>query len=144
MANLAEALVEVGVVEVAKEPDTGPEDATALKRWVQRSLERDPSGLENILSRHNQPEGGNLLVVVDQFEEVFRYRRISDPNEVDESPPVTQVPSLVPDSKLDINHDSLIRLWQRLAKWVEMEGQAALRLLAQQLPAHQNLGGPLW
>ncbi len=46
-------------------------------------LRRGPLGLVEVLSANPLPDKTNLLVVVDQFEEIFRFRREGDINEAD-------------------------------------------------------------
>ncbi|MCP4403941.1 MAG: ATP-binding protein, partial [bacterium] len=43
--------------------------------FVQASLSRGPLGLVELLREHPLPERTNLLLLVDQFEEIFRYDR---------------------------------------------------------------------
>ena len=46
-------------------------------------LRRGPLGLVEVLTANPLPDKTNLLVVVDQFEEIFRFRREGDINEAD-------------------------------------------------------------
>jgi WD40 repeat protein len=50
---------------------------------VLAQLRRGPLGLVELLQHVALPAGTNLLVLVDQFEEVFRYRRLGDANVAD-------------------------------------------------------------
>ena len=57
--------------------DPSSEDANLSLR-IQTILERGSLGLCEILDRYRFPQNSNLLVVVDQFEEIFRYQRLED------------------------------------------------------------------
>ncbi len=46
-------------------------------------LRRGPLGLVELVREARLPEGTNLLVLVDQFEEIFRFRRLGNPNAAD-------------------------------------------------------------
>jgi len=74
LRNLAAALVEAGALGVHY---TAPDAADA----VAAILRRGPRGLEEVLAEARLPEGTSLLVIVDQFEEIFRFRRHGDPAE---------------------------------------------------------------
>ena len=54
----------------------GPErqSATQAAALLQATLRRGPVGLVEAVAESHLPEGTNLLLVVDQFEELFRYR----------------------------------------------------------------------
>ena len=82
MHNLSAALIENGVVEL---PDKGedPNADAGYRLWIENTLKRGPLGLKDVLDRHPLPERTNLLVVVDQFEEVFRYRHSINQQEAD-------------------------------------------------------------
>ena len=77
LRNLAEALLREGVLGTGGEPS--PDDV-AYRRAV---LRRGPLGLLESLRESPLPAGENLLLLVDQFEEIFRYRREGDPDEAD-------------------------------------------------------------
>jgi WD40 repeat protein len=49
-----------------------PADASAM---IEATLRRGPFGLADVLQESRLPPGTNLLVIVDQFEELFRYRK---------------------------------------------------------------------
>jgi len=83
MRNLADALVSSHAVTSVTESDAVATPNTEFKLWVQSTLERGPLGLNDVLNRHPLPEKTNLLIVVDQFEEVFRYRRMISQQEAD-------------------------------------------------------------
>ncbi len=71
IGNLAAALVDSGALGARYASD----DAAAA---VAASLRRGPLGLVELLDEVPPPEGTNLLVIVDQFEEIFRFRRLGD------------------------------------------------------------------
>lgn len=50
---------------------------------VEAALRRGPLGLVDLLRTSTALHGANLLVLVDQFEELFRYREKTDPEEAD-------------------------------------------------------------
>ena len=83
MKNLAEALVESGVTSSVSSPGQNNVDTEGFSQWVQHTLERGPLGLKEVLDRHPLAEKTNLLLVVDQFEEIFRYRRMISSDEAD-------------------------------------------------------------
>ena len=68
LANLAEALIEADI------HDSGEEH---INSHVRASLARSGMGLVEAVKQGDLPENTNLLVVVDQFEEIFRFRRMS-------------------------------------------------------------------
>jgi len=69
-SNLAEQLLEVPVLGQAY-------DAMSLEK----DLRRGSFSLHEILQKHPLPDNAQLLLVVDQFEEIFRYYKEGDPNE---------------------------------------------------------------
>ncbi|HEU4559175.1 MAG TPA: endonuclease [Longimicrobium sp.] len=50
---------------------------------VEAALRRGPRGLIELLDGSAPGDGSNLLLLVDQFEEIFRYRREGDPDEAE-------------------------------------------------------------
>lgn len=58
-------------------------DAAAATGALGATLRRGPLGLVEALRETPLPEATNLLVLVDQFEEIFRFRRESDSGEAD-------------------------------------------------------------
>lgn len=82
MRNLADALIAGKVVTPLGGTDASARDVE-FRLWVQNTLERGPLGLKDVLERHPLPPSTNLLVVVDQFEEIFRYRRMISQQEAD-------------------------------------------------------------
>ncbi len=74
LKRLAKALTE----ETALRPERG-DDPEAVA-FLHATLRRGPLGLVEVLRETPLPEHTNLLVLVDQFEEIFRYRtgRVSD------------------------------------------------------------------
>lgn len=83
MKNLAQALVESGVSSSVVDSGQESSDTEGFSQWVQHTLERGPLGLKEVLNRHPLAEKTNLLLVVDQFEEIFRYRRMISSDEAD-------------------------------------------------------------
>lgn len=75
MRALAEALLEDSAL--------GPERAGApdAAQFLAATLWRGPLGLLEALQETPIEEGANLLLLVDQFEEIFRYRDRGDPDE---------------------------------------------------------------
>ncbi|HEU4834776.1 MAG TPA: AAA family ATPase, partial [Pyrinomonadaceae bacterium] len=77
LTRLAEALTS----PLALGPETGTEpEATAR---LQAMLRRGRLGLLEALRETPLPKHANLLILVDQFEEIFRFRREGDSNEAD-------------------------------------------------------------
>jgi len=72
MKHLADALV----AKCALGPERGgsPEESA----FLQAALRRGPLGLVEVVKESPLPEGTNLLLLVDQFEEIFRYCREAD------------------------------------------------------------------
>jgi len=54
-----------------------PEKATLQSRITEAILRRSSLGLIEVVRQASRPENENLLVVVDQFEELFRFQRIA-------------------------------------------------------------------
>ncbi|MGT2475134.1 nSTAND1 domain-containing NTPase [Paraburkholderia terrae] len=77
IARLAEALLEPGAL--------GPErgDDASERAVLQTMLRRGPLGLVEILRETRLSEGENLLVLVDQFEELFRFREQGNADDAD-------------------------------------------------------------
>ncbi|MEW5804517.1 MAG: ATP-binding protein [bacterium] len=69
MRHLAKALVK----KSALGPERGEDDESAA--FLLATLRRGPLGLIDALSMTLLPQGTNLLILVDQFEEIFRYRQ---------------------------------------------------------------------
>ncbi|MFA5923162.1 MAG: ATP-binding protein [Methylococcaceae bacterium] len=68
--------------------DTGPSTANEKPQhddaaFLLATLRRGPLGLTEALREQPLPENTNLLLVVDQFEEIFRYREHQDRDEAD-------------------------------------------------------------
>lgn len=68
-SRLAEALIHSGIL-----PDQADEDGDSRIGFLDAELRRGPLGLIQALGGADSLNGGNLLVVVDQFEEIFRFR----------------------------------------------------------------------
>ncbi len=62
--------------EVYGDPDD--EDAALQAVLFETSLRRSALGLTEVVKQARRPDGENLLVVVDQFEELFRFKRESE------------------------------------------------------------------
>jgi hypothetical protein len=77
LTRLAEALT--SPLTLGPEFGTEPE-CTA---FLQAMLRRGPLGLLEALRETPLPKHANLLILVDQFEEIFRFRRDGDPEEAD-------------------------------------------------------------
>jgi WD40 repeat protein len=77
MTRLVDALVAPGAL--------GRELGAAESAFpvVLAHLRRGPLGLVEVLRDVRLPESANLLILVDQFEEIFRYRRLGDANAAD-------------------------------------------------------------
>ncbi len=77
MVRLAESLLSPGAL--------GPEfRALEVARPILAAqLRRGPLGLVEVFLECRLQQGTNLLLLVDQFEEIFRFRRLGDPNVAD-------------------------------------------------------------
>lgn len=78
IANLASALTHPTILGQAK----GLEDTSQV--LAEATLLRSNSGLVECARHANLPKGENLLVIVDQFEELFRFRKTQNPSQVKE------------------------------------------------------------
>jgi WD40 repeat protein len=84
LANLAQVLFEqhVSLLDSSQSPPEYPNNNQSLRyAFLRAILQRGPLGIREILSQHPLPRNTNLLLVVDQFEEIFRYRRLVDADE---------------------------------------------------------------
>ncbi|HIG27385.1 MAG TPA: hypothetical protein EYQ50_06160 [Verrucomicrobiales bacterium] len=68
LTNLSEALIEADIHDAGEEH---------IHSHVRASLARSGMGLVEAIKQGNLAENTNLLLVVDQFEEIFRFRRMS-------------------------------------------------------------------
>ncbi len=75
MRRLARALLESGVLG-EQWPDT-PED----EMFLLTTLRQGPLSLVELLEKRDRDSAGSLLLLVDQFEEIFRYARHGDQDE---------------------------------------------------------------
>lgn len=66
MGNLADALARAGIL--SGDPIS--------RRFIETILRRSNRGLIEVVKQAQLPRHGNLLIVVDQFEELFRYSRL--------------------------------------------------------------------
>ncbi len=83
MRALSNALVEAGLLG---ENTPAEEDRVGRAEWaahLQATLERGPLGIQDALNRYPLSGGARLLLLVDQFEEVFRYQREASRDEAD-------------------------------------------------------------
>lgn len=71
IGNLAAALTDPQVFE------TGADDTDLQKTITEATLRRSALGLVEATRQARMPANENLLVVVDQFEEIFRFRRMA-------------------------------------------------------------------
>ena len=76
LLRLAEAVLDPRALGAELAPSTSLAAAHA-------QLRRGPLGLVEIVREARLPEGTNLLVLVDQFEEIFRFRRLGNANTAD-------------------------------------------------------------
>src|SRR5262245_51550026 len=79
-ARLAQALSQDAVLGIAAHPFAQQSQEEAAL-YIQAILRRGPLGLKEVLDEIPLPPETNLLVLVDQFEEIFRYHRDGDPEE---------------------------------------------------------------
>jgi WD40 repeat protein/Na+-transporting methylmalonyl-CoA/oxaloacetate decarboxylase gamma subunit len=77
-ARLAESLLKTEFGQAYQTPSMDPAQAIA---FLQAELRHIPLGLHRVLRETPLPERTNLLLVVDQFEEIFRYCQQGDINE---------------------------------------------------------------
>ena len=68
-----------GILEILKN-QRKEEDALA---FINATLKRGPLGLVELLQETPLPENCNLLILIDQFEEIFRYRKEENTDEAD-------------------------------------------------------------
>ena len=109
MTNLALALIEADLYD-AEQPDVIDQ--------VRATLSRSRHGLSEAARQSDLDEGANLLVVVDQFEELFRFR--SGGAEQDQAEAVRFV-------QLPILQHALMRTWNQ---WAQVETPIVVLLLA--------------
>ncbi len=77
MRNLADALLD----DSALKPERAGHEESAA--FLLATLRRGPLGIVDALRETPLPEETNLLILVDQFEEIFRYRTQHNQNEAD-------------------------------------------------------------
>jgi len=79
--NLAESLL-----KTVKDYNTADNDDKKIKRTIVSTLLRSSSlGLVEAIQQSRKKEDINYLILVDQFEELFRFKDSTDPNSVNES-----------------------------------------------------------
>ena len=71
IGNMAEALCQRGVLA---DEESNEDDIALQASFIHITLERGAFGLIEAVRQANLPKGDNLLIVVDQFEELFRFR----------------------------------------------------------------------
>jgi WD40 repeat protein/energy-coupling factor transporter ATP-binding protein EcfA2 len=77
VANLARALA--GEEVLGRSWDVGTADA--IPKLIETGLRRSSRGLVELTRQARFKSRENLLIIVDQFEEIFRFRRVSEPAE---------------------------------------------------------------
>src|SRR5687768_7857519 len=75
IGNLANALANPQVLGTGDDDDA--DDAALQRTIIEATLRRSALGLVEATRQAHMPANENLLVVVDQFEEIFRFRRMS-------------------------------------------------------------------
>jgi len=70
IGNMAEALCQRGVLA---DEESNEDDIALQASFIHITLERGAFGLIEAVRQANLPKGDNLLIVVDQFEELFRF-----------------------------------------------------------------------
>jgi WD40 repeat protein len=79
-ARLAQALSQKAALDIAAHP-LAQQSQEEAALYIQAILRRGPLGLKEVLDEMPISPETNLLVLVDQFEEIFRYHRDGDPEE---------------------------------------------------------------
>ena len=74
VATLARVLLDSGMLERSRHA------APNADEFLAAALRRGPLGLIEVLTESGATAWGRLLILVDQFEEVFRYHRLGDPD----------------------------------------------------------------
>jgi hypothetical protein len=78
LLRLAEALLEPSALGAERH-----EGGAGAAAFLHATLRRGPLGLSEAVRETPLPDNTNVLLLVDQFEEIFRYRREGDPDEAD-------------------------------------------------------------
>lgn len=81
ISNLAEALTHKSVLYNSEKTD----DGVPYQPIIESSLRRSSNGLVQVYKDAHLPANENLLIVVDQFEELFRFRRYEKENNLGKS-----------------------------------------------------------
>ena len=89
--RLAAALQGSAGFQPAMTPDDNTPAAADPTDTLEQALRRGPRALPWLLGLHPLPPGERLLILVDQFEELFRYRR-ADPADAPPSSPCCWAP----------------------------------------------------
>ena len=78
MGALAQALAREGALFARDAAAQAGTDAVPLRDIIETTLRLSKLGFIDIVDQARLPDGVNLLLVVDQFEELFRYRQVRD------------------------------------------------------------------
>lgn len=81
ISNLAEALTHKGILYNSEKTN----DGIPYQPIIESSLRRSSNGLVQVYKDAHMPANENLLIVVDQFEELFRFRRYEKENNLGKS-----------------------------------------------------------
>ncbi|MCP4215866.1 MAG: hypothetical protein GY765_14530 [bacterium] len=76
IGNLSRALENAGVVQKHALDESDPEGNAMACQFIETTLRRSNRGLSNAVRQAALPKGENLLIVVDQLEELFRFRHL--------------------------------------------------------------------
>ena len=83
LRNLAEGLLSVLESERSKSTREQTQADTTVLPFLISSLDRGPQGLVEILREVRLPKRTRVLLLIDQFEEIFRYRRDKNSEELE-------------------------------------------------------------
>lgn len=84
VGNLAQALANTGLIGAAPVDDEETTGAGAISRkFIETTLRRSTRGLADIVKQSPLEKNQNLLIVVDQFEELFRFSRLERASQKD-------------------------------------------------------------
>ena len=118
----------------------GERDQTIARKMFQRLTEKDADNREarrptllSVLAEVAEVPVDNMVKIVDVFRAPGRSFLM---------PPTL----LLPDTTIDISHESLIRGWKRLREWVEQEAESArvYKRLADTAALHSSGNAGLW
>jgi energy-coupling factor transporter ATP-binding protein EcfA2 len=84
VGNLAEAMVNTGIIGSGKGmPDDAADMGAIYGKFIETTLRRSSRGLVDMIKQSRPGKNQNLLIVVDQFEELFRFSRLERANNKD-------------------------------------------------------------